>query len=183
MKGGGGIPAVPLAERFFRLSLTGRQRVSRESLRVLSVFVLDYKHKQSNQSVVVQVVLKSAEEDDLFQRQVHHSAEESNNAAAVSEIVYLSDCSVCWNVVRLKHKRYLWYLAKQGDFTAQRLLKKNRPTAILLCGRKSWQTSWFPLRGVLEQNQEVQKPAQFMLQRVEKESWQQDKPGGKSRGK
>ncbi|KAG7226850.1 hypothetical protein INR49_014200 [Caranx melampygus] len=33
---------------------------------------------------------------------------------------------------------------------------------------------------MLEQNQEVKKPAQFMLQRVEKESWQADKSGGKS---
>lgn len=36
---------------------------------------------------------------------------------------------------------------------------------------------------MLEQNQEVKKPAQFMLQRVEKESWQADKSGGKSGGK
>lgn len=34
----------------------------------------------------------------------------------------------------------------------------------------------------MEQNQEVQKPAEFMLQRVEKESWQQDESGGKSGG-
>lgn len=35
---------------------------------------------------------------------------------------------------------------------------------------------------MLEQNQEVQKPAEFMLQRVEKESWQQDESGGKIGG-
>lgn len=34
----------------------------------------------------------------------------------------------------------------------------------------------------MEQNQEVQKPAEFMLQRVEKESWQQDGSGGKRGG-
>lgn len=57
-----------------------------------------------------------------------------------------------------------------------------RGAAISLYGRKCWQTYWFPLRGVLEQNQEVQKPAEFMLQRVEKESWQQDESGGKIGG-
>lgn len=35
---------------------------------------------------------------------------------------------------------------------------------------------------VLEQNQEVKKPAQFMLQRVEKQSWQPRRSGGKSGG-
>lgn len=37
-----------------------------------------------------------------------------------------------------------------------------------------------PFSSVLEQNQEVKKPAQFILQRVEKESWQQDESEGKS---
>lgn len=32
-------------------------------------------------------------------------------------------------------------------------------------------------------NEEVKKPAEFMLQRVEKESWQQDESGGKREGK
>lgn len=35
----------------------------------------------------------------------------------------------------------------------------------------------------MEQNQEVKKPAEFKLQRVEKESWQQDESRGKSGGK
>lgn len=47
-----------------------------------------------------------------------------------------------------------------------------------MCVRKCWEINL--VSGVLEQNQEVKKPAQFILQRVEKESWQQDESESKS---
>lgn len=53
-----------LAQEFFRLPLTGWQSVSRESLRALSVFVSDQKHKQSSQASLLQVVLQYAEDQD-----------------------------------------------------------------------------------------------------------------------
>lgn len=58
----------------------------------------------------------------------------------------------------------------------------NEGAAFSFQSRKCWETQ-FSFRGVLEQNQEVKKPAEFKLQRVEKESWQQDESRGKSGGK
>lgn len=48
----------------------------------------------------------------------------------------------------------------------------NEEAAVLQRSRKFWERNPLPFSGVLEQNQEVKKPAQFKLQRVEKESWQ-----------
>lgn len=73
-------------------------------------------------------------------------------------------------------------MAKQGESLLSRVKTEvNEGTGISLEEGKCWETYYsVSLQG---RNEEVKKPAEFMLQRVEKESWQQDESGGESEGK
>lgn len=177
-----------LLAKNFSSSLWLAGSVSRESLRALYVFVSEWKHKQSSQASLLQGVLQSAEDrTEVVWSAVLQQRVISNSTVAVCKTVNLPDycqSAAAWSAavtlqvpVMFSKAEWIPHYGSTAQQSQKKEIEVNEGAAVSLWERVG---EINPFSGVLEQNQEVKKPAQFMLQRVEKESWQQDKSGGKS---